>query len=134
MKIATEKELLNNLDNWEFYLRYKIPFKLIEKYQEKINWFWVSGFQKLSEKFIEEYRDRMSWILISKYQKLSENFIDKYRDRVCWRQISIHQKLSEIFKIKYKASLKQWEYVKPRKVDEYKIPVYFERTFAFLEV
>ena len=67
------------------------------KYSDKVNWNYISEYQKLSEKFIEKYSDKVYWGDISKYQMLSEEFIGKYSDKVCWGYISKYQKLSEEF-------------------------------------
>jgi hypothetical protein len=52
--------------------------KFIEKYKDKVDWYDVSRYQKLSEKFIEKYKDHVDWYGVSRYQKLSEDFIQKH--------------------------------------------------------
>ena len=70
---------------------------LIKKYPDKINWTFISYYQKLSESFIEKYKDKINWHWISYSQKLSESFIEKYKDELDWEWISKYQKLSEKF-------------------------------------
>lgn len=72
----------------------------IEKYSDKLNWEYISEFQKLSENFIEKYADKVEWGWISKCQILSESFIEKHSDKLTkldWSNILIHQTLSESF-------------------------------------
>jgi len=38
---------------------------------------FISHNKKLSESFIEKYKDKLHWYYISQYQKLSEPFIEK---------------------------------------------------------
>ena len=69
----------------------------IREFQEKVDWGWISTYQKLSEYFIKEFQDKVDWNLISEYQKLSEYFIKEFQDKVDWDWISGYQKLSENF-------------------------------------
>ena len=48
----------------------------------EVDWFYISGNQKLSEEFIDKYNDRVEWSCISKYQKLSEDFIEKHKNKI----------------------------------------------------
>ena len=72
-----------------------------EEFQKKVNWTWISEYQKLSEKFIREFQDKVHWYNISEYQKLSEKFIREFQDKVNWDNISQYQKLSEKFIIEF---------------------------------
>ena len=63
----------------------------------KLDWKYISRYQKLSEEFIREFQDKVDWRCISGYQKLSEEFIREFQDKVQWEYISICQKLSEEF-------------------------------------
>jgi hypothetical protein len=63
----------------------------------KVDWGYISMFQKLSEELIEKYTDKVNWYRISMYQKLSESFIDKHKDKVNWGYISEYQTLSDDF-------------------------------------
>ena len=60
----------------------------IEKFQDRMNWHWISRYQKLSESFIEKFHDRVNWKDISEYQKLSELCIEKFQQRVDWFEFS----------------------------------------------
>jgi len=75
--------------------------RFIEKHEDRVNWNWISTYQRLSEEFIEKHKDRVNWNCISQYQKLSEEFIEKHEDRVNWNWISRCQKLSKKFIEKY---------------------------------
>jgi len=67
----------------------------VEEFQDKVDWNWISIYQKLSEEFIREFQEKVDWSLISLYQKLSESFIREFEDMVNWSRISTYQKLSE---------------------------------------
>ena len=59
-------------------------FCSVEEFQDKVNWEWISEYQKLSESFIREFKDKVNWNGISAYQKLSESFIREFQDKVNW--------------------------------------------------
>ncbi len=92
-------ENMNNFKvDWGYISRFqKLSEELIEKYADKVIWYRISEYQKLSEEFIEKYIDKVDWDCISKFQTLSEEFIEKYADKVYWYFISKCQKLSESF-------------------------------------
>ena len=92
------------LMSWEEISRYKGLCKykglceaFIEKYIDRVNWYFISIYQKLSEDFIDKHTDKVDWDYISRYQCLSENFIEKHADKLNWNYISKYQKLSEDF-------------------------------------
>jgi len=62
-----------------------------KSFEDKVNWYTISKYQKLSEDFIEKYQDKVDWDYISKFQKLSEDFIEKYQDKVNWYRISSYR-------------------------------------------
>ena len=70
---------------------------IIQQFQKKVDWSWISQYQKLSEQFIEKFQKKVDWSRISKYQKPSEQFIEKFQEKVNWSEISQYQKLSEEF-------------------------------------
>jgi len=82
----------------------------IEKYKDKVDWVYISSYQKLSEGFIEKFKDRVDWFHISRTQKLSESFIEKYKNKVNWICISTNQKLSESFIKKHKNKV-NWNFI-----------------------
>ena len=47
---------------------------IVEKFNDKISWGYISVYQKLSEEFIREFQDKVDWSYISNHQKLSEDF------------------------------------------------------------
>ena len=75
-----------------------------------LDWFWISGNQKLSEDFIREFKDKVIWYSISTRQNLSEEFIREFKDKVDWRNISYSQKLSEDF-IRENKDQVSWYYI-----------------------
>ena len=54
----------------------------IKEFQDKVDWNYISAYQKLSESFIKKFKDKVNWDLISKYQNLSENFIKKFKHKL----------------------------------------------------
>ena len=54
----------------------------IEDFKDKLDWIYVSEYQKLSEEFIREFQDNVNWNNVSKYQKLSDSFIREFKDKV----------------------------------------------------
>ena len=69
----------------------------IEEFRDKVDWTYISQYQKLSEGFIREFKDKVNWKYIAFSQKLSEEFIKEFRDKVNWEYISQFQKLNEGF-------------------------------------
>jgi len=109
----TEEYIERNPDkvNWYCISIYeKLSEALIEKYADKVYWQGVSGCQKLSEAFIERHADEVDWGYISERQKLSEAFIERHADEVDWSCISEYQKLSEAF-IERHADKVDWDYI-----------------------
>src|SRR3712207_8820663 len=49
-----------------------------------------SRYQKLSEEFIKKYQDRLDWCYVSIKQNLSEEFIEKYNDSLDWDRSEEH--------------------------------------------
>ena len=72
----------------EAFITNRVNQLLGTNYQDKVDWNWISAFQKLSEDFIREFQDKVKWDYISTYQKLSEGFIREFQDRVDWGWIS----------------------------------------------
>ncbi len=69
----------------------------IREFKDKVDWDFISQYQRLSENFIREFQYYVNWNNISKYQILSENFIREFQDQVNWIFISKYQKLSSNF-------------------------------------
>ncbi|KKM93264.1 hypothetical protein LCGC14_1210010, partial [marine sediment metagenome] len=62
-----------------------------EEFEDKVDWHYVSCYQKLSEDFIREFKDKVDWPYVSCYQKLSEDFIREFKDKVAWYHVSSYQ-------------------------------------------
>jgi hypothetical protein len=84
--------------NWYYISQFqKLSEDFIREFQDKVDWYYISQFQKNSENLIREFKDKVIWFYISQYQKLSEDFIREFKDKVNWDYISEYQKLSEDF-------------------------------------
>jgi len=100
---ATLEALVNLLRtsakvNWIYISIFqKLSEGFIREFQNEIDWHYVSHCQELSEDFIREFEEKVNWEYISRYQKLSESFIREFQHRVAWVAISINQTLSESF-------------------------------------
>jgi hypothetical protein len=82
----------------------------IAEFKDKVDWNYISEYQKLSEVFITKFKDKVNWTNISSCQKLSEVFITKFKDKVNWDNISRYQKLSEVFITEFKDKA-NWNYI-----------------------
>jgi len=102
--------------NWNYISKYqKLSESFIIEFQDKVNWVYISPNQKLSEEFIREFQDKVNWSYISKYQKLSESFIKEFKDYVDWYDISTYQKLSESFIKEFKDKVK-WSFISSNQI------------------
>ena len=92
-------KILNNNEEkeWKDISKILLSEDLVRKFRNRVNWGYISYFQKLSEEFIREFRNRVVWKCISSYQKLSEEFVREFRDSVDWKHIFYYQELSEDF-------------------------------------
>ena len=77
------------LMSWEEISRYKGLCKykglceaFIEKYIDRVNWYFISIYQKLFENFIEKYADKVNWNCISRYQVITPEFADKHNIKI----------------------------------------------------
>ena len=98
---------------WEWFKFYNtVPLseKFIRKFQDKVNWDWISTCRKFSETFIREFQDRVHWQQISHFQNLSESFIREFQDKVNWESISIKQVFSESFIREFQDKV-YWRYI-----------------------
>ena len=98
----------------------KLSEGFIEKFSEKVAWFHVSIYQKLSEGFIEKFSKKVNWDCVSEYQKLSEGFIEKFSKKVDWDCVSKYQKLSEGFIKKHKLEM-PWRFDRLPKEERYSL-------------
>ena len=48
----------------------------------KVDWNYISRYQKLPEKFIRKFQDKVNWDYILKYQNLTEKFIREFQNKV----------------------------------------------------
>ena len=95
--------------NWNTAQLYKeniFSEDFIREFKNKVDWCYISIYQKLSEDFIREFQNKVDWCYISIYQKLSEDFIREFKNKIYWKHIANHQKLSEEFKEEFKKELR----------------------------
>lgn len=97
--------------NWFDICQYqKLSISFMIKFADYLSWKHVSEFQTLTEEFIHLFHNFVDWENISKKQVLCEAFIKKYYKKVNWVNISKHQTLTENFIDVYKYLL-HWEYL-----------------------
>ena len=51
------------------------------EFQEKVDWYYISRYQHLSEDFIREFQKKVNWYYISRYQHLSDYIKKELRNR-----------------------------------------------------
>ena len=68
----------------------------------KWDWFFISGYQNLSEDFIRLFKDKVGWNEIVRKQKLSEDFLEENADKVHWALVARHQNISKDFLLNIK--------------------------------
>jgi len=66
---------------------------IVKEFQDKVDWYNISHYQKLSESFIREFQDKVDWSRISIHQILSESFIREFQDKVEWELINKNKKI-----------------------------------------
>lgn len=52
----------------------------VEEFRYKVDWNWISYYQRFSEDFMREFKDQYVWGHLRKSQKLSEDFIYGMRE------------------------------------------------------
>jgi len=67
----------------------------IIKFQDKVNWHWISYQQKLSEDFVREFQDKVNWKYISIKRKSSSEFILEFIDKLDIDEILENQELDQ---------------------------------------
>ena len=56
----------------------------LTKYQQELNWSWISCYQVLSEETIRKFKEHVDWSFISLKQLLSVDFILEFHDNIDW--------------------------------------------------
>jgi len=103
----------------------------IKEFQDKVNWYYISHSQTLSEEFIREFKDNVNWVNISSSQTLSEEFIREFKDNVNWYIISYTQTLSEEFIREFKDKV-YWTYTsKYQKLSEEFIKEFKDKVYWY---
>nr|QQV29366.1 hypothetical protein K-LCC10_0111 [Kaumoebavirus] len=80
---------------WEFIcVEYILPEEMLREYQDYVNWYYLSSYQKLSEGFIREFHDLVNWQSLSRAKIMSENLIRDFQERLDWYWVSLFQPLT----------------------------------------
>ena len=83
----SEEFIRNNKDkvDWDYISKYqKLSEDSIIEFEDYVVWYYISGYQKLSEDFIREFKDKVNWECISEYQKLNIEFIKEFKNYIYW--------------------------------------------------
>lgn len=94
-------------DNFFFVLSYsniKLSESFLLEFSDKLDWDYVSFFQKFSEQFAEENLDKINLENFVIKNVLSEKFLERHISKLterCWHTISQFYPLSQSFKEKY---------------------------------
>lgn len=76
-------------------LHYNFIDELVEKYNVKVNWDFISIHQKITNiNFLEKYKYKLNWRYISIYRPLTEEIILKFKDYLDMVSLCTFQKLS----------------------------------------
>ena len=105
-----ETDWIERLDWWWISAHQKLSEPFMERHAERLDWWWISAHQKLSEPFMERHAERLNWGWISARQVLSEPFMDRHAERLDWWSISHYQVLSEPFMDRHAERL-DWFYI-----------------------
>jgi hypothetical protein len=79
--------------------------KQLKKYEDKINWKWLSQNPSLTPALIEKYEDKLNWNNLSKNPSLTPALIEKYEDKWDWYNLSENLSLTPALIEKYKYKL-----------------------------
>ena len=115
----------------------KLSKDFIREFQKKVDWDYISMYQKLSEGFIREFQDKVQWYRISVNQKLSEKFIREFQDKVDWYWISVYQKLSEDFIKEFQNKIEWNEIIKNKKIKishKFLINLYVDKEYELFDL
>ena len=63
-----------------FYENNAFTEDFIREFADRVNWYHVSHFQRLSESFMEEFEDNLDWWYVSQlYNIFTEEFLIKFK-------------------------------------------------------
>lgn len=97
--------------SWREISKSTLPEYFINEYRNKVDWHYISSYQKLSEDFIRKFRNRVDWYAICCKQNLSEEFIREFMKKIDQRWVFRYQKLSENFIREFEIERGNWEYI-----------------------
>ena len=81
---------------------------LIEKYKDKLHWEYLSMNHSLTPAFIEKYEDKLGWHYLSSNPVLTPALIEKYEDKLDWYYLSYNPALTPALIEKYENKL-EWD-------------------------
>jgi hypothetical protein len=62
--------------------------KLLEKYQNKLNWHNISRNRSITPEIIEKYMEKIDWEALSSNRSLTDELIEKYQNKLNWTRLS----------------------------------------------
>lgn len=77
--------------------RTALPIDVMHRWSDRLDWYLVSRYQRLSPEFIRRWADKLDWNALSLRADLTESFMFEYRDKLNWFYITTFQSLSESF-------------------------------------
>jgi hypothetical protein len=119
------------ISDWMWCSMIKLSIRFIEKYKNKLDWFYISRSQKLNKNFIIKYHENLYWSEIGASQILDNELINMFHYKLNWMDISYCQKLSENIIIKYKNNVNWFGISKCQKLSEEFIDKYSTRLSLF---
>ena len=104
MKVSKSAEQVFNVD----MIKERFFDKQLAKYEDKLDWAYLSSNPSLTPALIEKYKDRLNWAYLSANPSLTPALIEKYEDRLDWEYLSENPSLTLALIEKYGAKL-DWE-------------------------
>ena len=75
--------------------------KQLKKYDDKLNWYYLSENPALTPALIEKYKDKLNWNRLSKNPSLTPALIEKYKNKWNWEYLSFNPSLTPALIEKY---------------------------------
>lgn len=111
-ELKDEEKIINFLDKYSDYLIWKrisdywtLSINIAKKFIDKLDWDIISN-RYPKEDFIKEFQNKIDWFYVSQNNDLTEEFIEEFSDKVIWRLIGNHTEYSLEFIRKHKDKLK----------------------------
>jgi len=75
--------------------QHRLPYEIIRKYKDVIDWHLLSVYQTFTPEFINEFADYIEWNTVSSHQPLTINTLREYTELINWVQFSARDDLTE---------------------------------------